>query len=142
MYIRLLHLDSTITVSLVTAKTRVGPVKKLTIPRMELNGALLLARLLKMAAEDLEILLPSIYAWSDSTIALGWISNVHSKWKVYVSNRVKEIQEMIPHKQCRYVPMGEECHHSNSFPLSCGGRDLHGCLNHQTLGLHIHLLLQ
>ena len=107
VYIRLLHPDSTITVSLVTAKTRVGPVKKLTIPRMELNGALLLARLLKTAAEDLEIPLPSIYAWSDSTIALGWISNVHSKWTVYVSNRVKEIREFIPHKQWRYVPTGE-----------------------------------
>ena len=40
---------------------------------MKLNGALLLARLLKMAAEDLEILLSSIYAWSDSTIVLLWV---------------------------------------------------------------------
>ncbi len=47
VYLRSLHQDSTVTVSLVTSKTKVAPLNGSTIPRLELSGALLLARLVQ-----------------------------------------------------------------------------------------------
>ncbi|UYV61893.1 hypothetical protein LAZ67_1006982 [Cordylochernes scorpioides] len=38
--------------------------------------------------------------WSDSTIVLSWLASEHNRWKPYVSNRVKDIQELLP---CRWM---------------------------------------
>ena len=65
----LLHPHSIVSVSLITAKMKVGPVKPSTIPRKELNTALLLARLLKTVAEDLSLPTSALYyAWSDFSV--------------------------------------------------------------------------
>ena len=60
-------------VSIVTSKTKVAPLKKLTVSRQELCGLLLLARLLFSAAKDLSISIEKTYAWSDSAVVLGWL---------------------------------------------------------------------
>ena len=66
IYLRTLYTDTSISVTLLTAKTRVAPLKKLTIPRHELCGALLTARLLKATAVDLEIPDSNFDIWTDS----------------------------------------------------------------------------
>ena len=49
VYLRQFHKDTTISISLVTAKTRIAPLKNsLTIPKLEQSAALLTARLLKV----------------------------------------------------------------------------------------------
>jgi len=101
IYIRLLH--ATVSVSLVTAKTRVAPLKALTIPKLELCGALLTARLLTTVAADLRIPETRLFAWTDSTIVLGWLSRISTRWKVFGANRVEEIQSLIPASQWRHV---------------------------------------
>ena len=104
IYLRTLHQDTSISVTLIAARTRVATLKPTTVPRLELCGALLTAKLLKSIATNLNIETQHIYAWCDSSIVLGWLSRVHTKWKVYVSNRVTEIRELVPAKQWRYVP--------------------------------------
>ena len=49
-------------ISLVTSKTKVAPIKRLTIPRLELCGAHLSAQLLHHVRQVLEILLSQVYA--------------------------------------------------------------------------------
>jgi hypothetical protein len=34
--------------------------------------------------------------WSDSKVVLAWIYQPSHKWKVFVANRVQEIQERVP----------------------------------------------
>ena len=63
IYLRLLHANTSISVSLVTAKTRVVPLSGLTIPRLELCGALLLSKLLTVVVSDLDISREHLYAW-------------------------------------------------------------------------------
>ena len=46
IYLRTFHPDTSVSVDIVTSKTRVAPVKPLTIPRLELYGALVLSKLL------------------------------------------------------------------------------------------------
>ncbi|GFV39418.1 integrase catalytic domain-containing protein [Trichonephila clavipes] len=93
-YVRLRTFDK-ISVHLLASKSRVAPLKVLTLPRLELMGALLAARLAKEISRVLnEKISTTNYFWTDSTIALSWIQGPSNRWKVFVSNRVKEIRSL------------------------------------------------
>ena len=70
VYIRYLHADTSVVISLVASKTRVAPLKQQSIPKLKLklSGVLLLSRLLTSVAKDLNIDKAKLYAWSDSMI--------------------------------------------------------------------------
>ena len=73
VYIRATYVEGPPTITLVTAKTKVAPLKKLSIPRLELCGASLLAKLLTTTRMALDISLSDVFAWSDSTIVIHWL---------------------------------------------------------------------
>lgn len=99
VYIRTIHTDNSIHTRLLTSKTKVAPLKqKLTIPKLELCAAHLTAKLLVKTQAALELPFTEIYAWSDSSITLSWISTPPHKLTTFISNRVAEIQQLIePH---------------------------------------------
>ncbi|GBL91909.1 hypothetical protein AVEN_172813-1 [Araneus ventricosus] len=67
------HQGDKIVVSLVTCRSRVAPVKTVTIPRLELFPCLIRARLLSSVINDLKLYDVNIYCWTESTTALCWI---------------------------------------------------------------------
>ena len=82
-------------VCLVIEKAKVAPLKRVTLPRLELIAALLGARFIVFVQKALKLSPKMSYkCWSDSTIALSWIQADSSKWKPFVANRVTEIQEL------------------------------------------------
>ena len=87
---------------LMLAKTRVKPLKAMTIPRMELQGAVLAANMAEFIKKQLGI--QKFYFWTDSAVALGWIRSESSKYKVFVGNRTKLIQEKTNKEDWRWVP--------------------------------------
>ncbi|XP_054715273.1 uncharacterized protein LOC129224750 [Uloborus diversus] len=90
----LIRSDDKVIVNFLTSKSRVAPLKRITLPRMELLRALL-ARLANEVANVLKRKIsPPMYFWTDSQIALYWIRGSALKWKTFVCNRVKEIQEL------------------------------------------------
>ena len=92
-------------VTLVTSKVRVAPLKKVTLPRLELLSALLGARLLKFVISALELPEDIPYTcWTDSKIAEGWIKGESSRWKQFVRNRVVEIQSLTSPSCWKHVP--------------------------------------
>lgn len=103
VYIRITSDDGVVSSNLLTAKTRVAPAKPITIPRLELNGAVLLTRLIKSTIADMHLENATIYAWTDSTIVLQWIDEHPSRWKTYVANRVVEIQETLRSENWKHV---------------------------------------
>ena len=94
-------------VTLIAAKTRVAPIKRQSIPRLELLGATILARLMNTVRSSLaKTRLPcdlGIYYWTDSYTTLCWIKNNHH-WKQYVQHRVSEIHNLTDKEQWRFCP--------------------------------------
>lgn len=70
VYLRTFYTTLEVSVDIIIAKARVAPLKALTVPRLELCGAVVLARLLHLVASDLNIHDSAIYAWTDSAIRL------------------------------------------------------------------------
>ena len=108
VYLRTSQADGSSEVTLVMAKARLAPLKKVTLPRLELLGSLLAARLAVLVWQALR--LPDDTAtrcWTDSMIALGWIRGEPQRWKQFVANRVTEIQSLTAPSDWSHCP-GEE----------------------------------
>ena len=74
-----------------------APLSKLSIPRLQLLSALILARLIGtvMSAIQSVINIEKIHCWTDSLTALFWIQGRDKEWKMFVENRVIEIRSWV-----------------------------------------------
>ena len=102
LYLRTLYSDGSATVSLVASKTKVAPLKKQSIPRLELLGALILARLREVITMSISNI-TECFLWVDSMTVLCWIQN-DRVWKQYVQHRVDEIRKISNRRVWRHCP--------------------------------------
>lgn len=102
----LMEAEDGIHMKFVVAKTRVAPLKKQSIPRLELLSAVLLARLMDAMKSNLssELEISSCHCFTDSQVALCWIRNVEKSWKPFVQNRVSEIRSLLPFECWKHIP--------------------------------------
>ncbi len=108
VYCRTVDDTGEITTQLLMSKTRVAPVKtKISIPRLELNAALLLAKLMKHIQDTMKLGDINTYAWSDSTITLCRIKEDPSRFKAFVANRISTIKKLLPTTRWHHVKSQE-----------------------------------
>ena len=88
-------------------KTKITPIKKASLPHLELCGAHLPARLIKNVKAVLVISTNDIYAFMDSTIVLYWIYETSQQLKTFEANRGSKIQEILPAEQWKHVNRNE-----------------------------------
>lgn len=116
IYVRIRN-NHEIKTHLIAAKTRVAPVRaKITLPRLELCGAVLVSSLMNVVRKSLNIKTDPIFLWTDSMITLGWLNREPNKWKTFVANRVAEVRENQLFKW-NYVPTDQN-------PADCASRGL------------------
>ncbi|XP_035225884.1 uncharacterized protein LOC118198336 [Stegodyphus dumicola] len=89
------------------SKSRIPPLKKLSLPRLELMGAVVAARLGKYLLKIFQDLVGRLVLWTDSEICLWWIKGSAREWKQFVSNRVAEIQDCTSPDKWKYCPGSE-----------------------------------
>ena len=76
-YRRLVDVYGNVTCSFVIGKSRLAPIKQVSIPRLELSGAVTAWRLYRLLSDELEIKLDQVTLWTDSMIVLGYIKTNH-----------------------------------------------------------------
>ena len=86
--------DNKIACNLLCSKTKVAPLKIITIPRLELCGAYLAAKLMYRLLGTVNVPVQTINFWCDSQVTLHWLSTPPRDLKVFVANRVSEVQEL------------------------------------------------
>ncbi|XP_068691801.1 uncharacterized protein [Montipora foliosa] len=117
-YAAVIYLQVTTTVGsyvkLVASKSRVAPVKELTIPRLEILAALVLARIITHVKEalELDVTIINMTCWTDSSVTLFWIKGEEREWKQFVRNRVNEIRNLVP------VSRWQHCNGKDTQPIS------------------------
>ena len=102
-YIRCINKRGEIHTALLFSKSKVAPIKPLSIPRLELQAALLSARIDSMLRRELSIDLAKSHFWVDSEIALKYIKNDTRRFHVFVSNRIGEIRRLTETNQWYHI---------------------------------------
>ena len=104
-YLRATSSDRTHHTSFIMSKTRVAPVKQLSIVRLELQAAVLAVRLVDALLREIPSLAQAkVTYWGDSKVVLGYINNESRRFNTFVANRVAEIHDLSKREQWRHCP--------------------------------------
>ncbi|KAI5632979.1 pao retrotransposon peptidase domain-containing protein [Phthorimaea operculella] len=109
IYLRLIH-EGKASLYLLCSKSRVNPLKKpLTVPRLELNAALLLAKLMVKVHEAISTKtnVHFVRLFCDSKIVLAWIRTQVTQLNAYVANRVQVVTQLTAEWTWHYIPTSD-----------------------------------
>ena len=87
--------DGRVHCTFIIGKARNAPVKFVSIPRLELQTAVLTTQMFMMLRKELELNISRTYLWTDSEIVLNYLKN---------EKRVEEIKEHTLVDDWHYVP--------------------------------------
>ena len=87
-YLRLEDEAHNVHCAFVMVKSRVAPLKPVTIPRLELTAAVCSVRISQQIHRELEYRIDEDLYWTDSKVVLGYLNNESKRFHVYVANRV------------------------------------------------------
>lgn len=107
VYLQCVYNDGTVSSRLIASKSKVAPLKPMTVPRLELMGAVLGLRLTQHLTHILEVPMQTVTFYSDSTDVLWWVRGHGRSFRPFVANRIGEIQMATDPSQWQHVVTGE-----------------------------------
>ncbi|XP_062716869.1 uncharacterized protein LOC134292122 [Aedes albopictus] len=89
--------------TLVMARSKVASLKAMSIPRMELQPAVLGSRLMDSVCTNHSLKITKRNLWTDSSTVLSWIRSDHRKFKTYVAHRIGKILSLTQPGQWNWI---------------------------------------
>lgn len=93
--------------SLVASKTRVAPLKPISVPKMELMAAILALRLGRFCCNETSLQINRRVFWTDSKDVLYWIRSDARRFQQFVAVRIGEILEDSDVSEWKWVPSSQ-----------------------------------
>ncbi|XP_053692563.1 uncharacterized protein LOC128741013 [Sabethes cyaneus] len=90
--------------ALVMSRSKVAPLKQISIPRLELLAAVLAARLQRTVVENHTFTINKVVYWIDANVVLSWIRSDQRRYKPFVGFRIGEILSLTKLDGWRWVP--------------------------------------
>ena len=105
--------------NILVSKARVAPCQsnRLTIPKLELTAALIGCRLIKHLNSLFSFV--RLHLWTNSKVAIAWVSSNSDSKDVYVANRVAEIQTLVSSLQISIMHVPTESNPADLLSRGC-----------------------
>ena len=103
MYLKQLNEKEEVSVSFVYGQARLAPTHPVSIPRLELCGAVLLVEAVQRILKEIDIEIAQVIYYTDSKVVLCYITNESKRFHVYVENRVQLTRSLSSPDQWRYI---------------------------------------
>jgi hypothetical protein len=126
IYLRLRNQKGAIHCAFVLGKSRVAPLKAITIPRMELTAAMVAVKFSKLVFKEIDMEINKTYFWTDNTSVLKYIANKSARFHTFVVNRLAFIHEATSVQDCNYI-------NSKQNPADCASRGMQTVENSLTI---------
>ena len=104
VYARSLFSDDSVVCNLLMGKSRVAPLRGISVPRLELVAAVFAAKLSFLVCREIDMHIDAVYLWTDASVALRYIWNTSTRFETFVSNRIELLDTLISIEQWRYLP--------------------------------------
>ncbi|XP_067948768.1 uncharacterized protein [Watersipora subatra] len=119
-YLRCIDDSGNVHTCLLLAKSRVVPSKGImTVPRLELQSAVMATRLGAILRKELDMVIDGEHFWTDSKIVLAYLANEQKRFHIYVANRIQEIKMSSDASQWHHVGSNENPADIASRGMSC-----------------------
>ena len=102
-YMQIEYSDRSISVKFVIGKAPVAPMKKMTVPNLELQAAVYGAQLAQFIKEEQDIEYSDCVFWSDSTTVLYWLRTPEMRHRIFVAIRIAKILDVSSAFDGKYV---------------------------------------
>lgn len=102
-YVRVEENTDQVSTNLLMAKSRLAPLKLMTVPRLELQAATLATKIDCQLRKQLHLDIAASIFWTDSTLVLQYIKAEDKRFHTFVSTRVNTIRERTDIKNWHYV---------------------------------------
>jgi len=121
-YLRIVNENGHIHCAFMLGKSRLAPMRSVTIPRLELLAAVMAVKVDGILRREVRVPLSQSVFWTDSTTVLQYISNRTRRFKTFVANRVAIINDSSVPEQWRHV--GSELNPADDASRGAGASDM------------------